>query len=259
MFKVAEGFQRVAFKPAFGKIITHRAAGAEGHAIGRARTGYDASGVDLAKVSERNDFVEEVKIFTSLAFVHSTLPHISVSADGHAGTNGVEGVRETSEAERLDIVAQVEFVNDYGFVDFWGAAGRVKKAFERVLEVDATTRAFWIGTEVGFNLNEIAWIALRVGIEADDGSLQPMELIETVQGFIHANLAGESYSRVPAGQVRRMEEMDAEIMIAIFACPSFGLGQCAVVLLDDFGWSGFRRVEHNNDFDCRFRTLGAPK
>jgi len=84
LFEVVKRLEGAGFEFAGGKVIADGAAGAEGDTIGGARAGEDAGGVDLAEVAEGNDFVEEVKVFAGLAFVHAALFHIRLSADGHA-------------------------------------------------------------------------------------------------------------------------------------------------------------------------------
>jgi len=80
----------------------------------------------------------------------------------------VKGVWETGEAEGLDVVTEVEFVEGDGFIDLARFA-----SLEWVFKVDAAAGGFGIRREVGFELGEVVFVAGTVGIEADDGEFEP--------------------------------------------------------------------------------------
>ena len=112
---------------------------------------------------------------------------------------------------------------------------------------------------MGFDFGEVVGVAGGVGIEADDGRVETIELIEAVEGFVHADFAGEADAGVFAGEVRSVDEMDAERAVAIFAGPEFSFGDGAAVLFEDFGRGGFGGVDDDDDFYGAVRTFGTPE
>ena len=267
LLEVVEGLEGIGLEFAGGQVIADGAAGAERDARGRARAGKDAGGIHLTELAEGNDLVQEIEIFTGLPLVHAPLLHVGAGAHRHAGADGVEGMRETGEAKGLHIITEVEFVESDGFVDFGGVGSG-----ERMFEVEAATGGVRVGSEVGVDPDEVVWVAGAVGIEADDGGAECIasaELIEAVEGFIHADLAGQAYAGVFAGEAGCVEEMNAESAVlsrqtalkfaVCFARPEFSLGESAAVLFQDFRRRAFGGVDNDDDFDGALRTFAAPE
>ena len=68
-----------------------------------------------------------------------------------------------------------------------------------MFEVDAAAGGFGVGREIGFDFGEVVGVAGAVGIEADDGRFETIELVEAMEGFVHADFAGEADAGVFAG------------------------------------------------------------
>jgi len=80
-----------------------------------------------------------------------------------------------------------------------------------------------------------------------------------VEGFVHADLAGEADPGMFAREAGGLEEMDAEVAIAIFAGPELAMFEGAEVLREDGGRGGFGRVDDDDDFDGAGGAFAAPK
>ena len=116
-----------------------------------------------------------------------------------------------------------------------------------------------MGCKKTFEFDQVVGIAGAVGIEADEGRFESIESIEAVEGFVHADFAGEANAGVFAGEVWSVKKMNAECAVAIFAGPEFGFGDGAAVLFEDFRRGGFAGIDDDDDFDGAFRAIAAPE
>src|SRR5688572_1864023 len=91
--------------------------------------------------------------------------------------------------------------------------------FERVFEIDAAAGAFWMGGKEAFEFDEIVWVAGTVGIEAGHHTIEAIEAVEAPEGFVHADFAGEPDSCVLLRQVRELQQVNSEILVAILSAP----------------------------------------
>src|SRR5207249_2023424 len=73
----------------------------------------------ITEAAQRNDLVQEIKIFAGLSFVHAALLAIHPGAHRHAGTDRMMRVRKAGVSQRLYVIAQVQFVGSDRFVNRW--------------------------------------------------------------------------------------------------------------------------------------------
>ena len=96
---------------------------------------------------------------------------------------------------------------------------------------------------------EVVGFYEAVGIEADDGAMGGACPFQAADGFVHADLAGEAYPGVFAGEVEVLQDMEAQVVGGMLLGPvsgSMGLGS---VFLLDGGFMVGAAVDDDKDFD----------
>ena len=163
-------------------------------------------------------------------------------------------VRKTGVAQRLNVVAQMQFVSSDCPVDL-----RLQRPRDRMLEVNAATGTQGIRLKVSLQGGQIIGFAAAVRIVPDNDSLRPTHVVKSPQCFVHPDFSRQTNARLFRRQSREMQYVEIKPRVAMLRDPFSGDFQSRLVLPTNFLTTTGRRIDDSNHFNRTLRVLAEPE